>query len=337
MSTKDIYHSKLKSVLHINYGFPWVTVIVKELRSLGWRADSLSLFRGYFDVKHDYYIEDPTRIRRFIGKRDRIKGLVFLPLISIDVAMKFFLFAVTFSWRYDVIHFHYHSALPHALRYVDLPLWRMLGRKVIIQFEGSDLRGHHHILPRVFSNAIIVTTPDLLKWERKASYIPGAIDLKELPYVGLKSHVGPIRIVHAPTNRAIKGTNYIINAVQELQSQGYAIELDLVENVSYQEAIERYKKADIVIDQVLIGWYGLVAIEAMALGKPVMVHIREDLRHYITGAPMLFTSPKTLANDLIVLIQDAGLRQKLSQRGRDYVERVHDAAQIAKGLVEIYV
>jgi hypothetical protein len=333
MGNRDIHRAKVKSVLHINYSFPSIPVLVRELRRLGRRADSVSFTRDYFNIEDDYCIEVPTLILSPFSSQWLIIRLV---RRSINFVWRFLKFTVCFSWRYDVLHFHYHSALPNALGYIDLPLWRMLGRMVIMQYEGSDLRGHPHILPRLFSSAIIVSTPDLLEWEQNAIYIPSAINLGGLPYVGAESHATPIRIVHAPTDRAIKGTSYVVHAVQELRSQGYAIELDMVENVPYQEAIERYKKADIVIDQVLIGWYGLVAIEAMALGKPVMVYIREDLRHYIAGSPLFLTSVPTLASDLKVLMQDAGLRQKLGQEGRDYVKSVHDAGQIANRLTKIY-
>ena len=31
-----------------------------------------------------------------------------------------------------------------------------------------------------------------------------------------------------------------------------------------------YAQADLVVDQVLIGWYGALAVETMAMGKPVI-------------------------------------------------------------------
>src|SRR6058998_2007963 len=34
--------------------------------------------------------------------------------------------------------------------------------------------------------------------------------------------------------------------------------------------------ADLLVDQLLTGWYGAVAVEMMALGKPVVCYLRED-------------------------------------------------------------
>ena len=38
----------------------------------------------------------------------------------------------------------------------------------------------------------------------------------------------------------------------------------------------RYAAADLVVDQLNVGWYGLFSIEAMALGKPCIVRLDAD-------------------------------------------------------------
>lgn len=74
------------------------------------------------------------------------------------------------------------------------------------------------------------------------------------------------------SNKAKKGTEYIIKAVNELKNEGYKVNLILIENMPHKKVIEYYKNSDIVIDQLLIGWYGMVSIEGMALGKPVCIY-----------------------------------------------------------------
>ena len=37
------------------------------------------------------------------------------------------------------------------------------------------------------------------------------------------------------------------------------------------------RESDVVIDQILMGTYARLAIESMALGKPVICYLREDL------------------------------------------------------------
>ena len=62
--------------------------------------------------------------------------------------------------------------------------------------------------------------------------------------------------------------------------QGHAIELVLVEGVPNDRALELYRTADLVFDQCLIGFHGYFALEAMAMGKPVVCFIRKP-REYL--------------------------------------------------------
>ena len=55
------------------------------------------------------------------------------------------------------------------------------------------------------------------------------------------------------------------------------VELDIVEGVPHDEARERYARADIVVDQLNAGWHGVFALESMALGKPVVTHLKPDV------------------------------------------------------------
>lgn len=239
---------------------------------------------------------------------------------------------------YDLLHFHYSSGLPFGL---DFPLWRLLHKKVVIHHHGTDIRykGEHWFLNR-FAQRIFVSTPDLLEWSQNAIWIPNPLDLELYPYVGVKeireNDADPIKIIHAPSKRILKGTEDVLRAVKQLKSQGYNIKLFLVENTPHKEALEYYKQADIVIDQLLIGWYGMVAQECMALGKPVCVYLREDLEGYIPSHPMLNTTRDNIVNNLKQLIEDAALRANLGEKGRIYVEKVHNSARIAQMLSDLY-
>ena len=89
-----------------------------------------------------------------------------------------------------------------------------------------------------------------------------------------------LRVVHAPSVRGVKGTDYVLAAAERLHGEGHDFELILVEGTTHAEAKEAYESAHVVVDQLLLGWYGGLAVEAMSLGKPVICHIRDsDLRH----------------------------------------------------------
>ena len=238
--------------------------------------------------------------------------------------------------NYDILHFHYFSVLPFGL---DLPLWKMLGKKIVFHYHGDDIRNKGEgKLSRKYAGAILVSTPDLLAWSPRAKWTPNPIDLRKYPYIGVEDHERKLRIVHAPSVPKVKGTEYVIKAVEELKKEGYEIELDLVKNMPHQEAVEHYMQADIVVDQLLVGWYGVFAIECMALGKPVCVYIQEDLLSYLPAPmPLVATSPRDLKEDLRKLIEDATFRSCIGKKARMFAEQVHDADKIAKYLVkEIY-
>ncbi len=239
---------------------------------------------------------------------------------------------------YDLLHFHYSSGLPFGL---DFPLWRLLKKKVVMHHHGTDIRhkGEHWLYAR-FSQRIFVSTPDLLEWSKSAIWVPNALDIEMYPFVGAKRKLSnekdSIKILHAPSRRRLKGTEHVLNAIKKLKNEGYNIELILVENTPHKEALEYYKRADIVIDQLLIGWYGMLAQECMALGKPVCVYLREDLQGYIPTQPMLNTSADNLLKNLRMLIEDPHLREELGKRGRRYVQEVHSSDRIARKLMDLY-
>ena len=58
--------------------------------------------------------------------------------------------------------------------------------------------------------------------------------------------------------------------------EGLDADLDIVEGLHHAEAFERYREADIVVDQLNAGWYGVFAIECLALGKPVVTFLHEE-------------------------------------------------------------
>ena len=45
--------------------------------------------------------------------------------------------------------------------------------------------------------------------------------------------------------------------------------------------LKEINNADLIVDQLIIGWYAMFAIESMALEKPVICYLREDLAIFI--------------------------------------------------------
>lgn len=176
-----------------------------------------------------------------------------------------------------------------------------------------------------------------------ARFIPYShISLKEWQPVYNQLERRPLRIGHAPSNRKIKGTDIILTALEELAAEGYRYELALIEGLSNDQARLKYEQIDVLIDQLHAGWYGGLAVEVMALGKPVMVYIRDEDLRFIPAEmkaelPFLRVTMESVKEDLRRLM---GMPREellaLGQRSRRYVERWHDPLRIAEEIQRDY-
>jgi glycosyltransferase involved in cell wall biosynthesis len=147
-----------------------------------------------------------------------------------------------------------------------------------------------------------------------------------------------IRILHAPNHRNIKGTEFFIKAVEELQAEGADLELVLLERVSNRKIREEMILADIVADQLIIGWYAMFAIEAMSMGKPVLCYLREDLEElYIREGllekgeiPIINCSPDSVKEAIRKLIKDKAKMEDIGGKSVRYVEKHHSLEAIGR-------
>src|SRR5205085_8779165 len=119
------------------------------------------------------------------------------------------------------------------------------------------------------------------------------------------------------------------------------VELEIVEGLNHEEARRRFERADIVVDQLNAGWYGVLAIEAMAVGKPVVTFLHDEAVRRTEEAfgvrvPLVAATKETLADRLRELAAAPDERRRLGAEGRAYVERVHDVDRNADRLLDIY-
>lgn len=141
----------------------------------------------------------------------------------------------------------------------------------------------------------------------------------------------PFRILHAPNHRAIKGTRHFVKAVEELRAEGLSIELILIEKQPNDRIREIMDSVDIVADQLVIGWYAMFAIEAMAMGKPVLCYLRADLERLYVDAgvieegeiPIINCEPCTVKDVIRRLVLDRDQVNEMGRRGPAYVRRRH--------------
>ena len=276
------------------------------------------------------------------------------------------------SERYDIAHFHARSFLSSPTLHefpsgLDLLSLRLMGMKVIFHFRGSEVRSREQFAAanpynyaygeaasRLFDkisddgkkafipfiqgvcNKVLVIDPELQGYVPGAVVVPRALNAEDWDFVGPVNAEVPT-VVHAPSRRGVKGTDAILAAVNKLKAEGLRFDFQLVENMPNAEARSLYTQADIIIDQLRIGWHGVLAVEGMALGKTVITYIRDDLWHSCgTRPPVLNANPDTLSEVLREAIRNKELRQRMGAEARQYFEQTHSSTSVANLLKTIY-
>jgi glycosyltransferase involved in cell wall biosynthesis len=114
------------------------------------------------------------------------------------------------------------------------------------------------------------------------------------------------------------------------------IETVVVEDVPNDQAIQMIREAHLVVDQVLVGWYGGIAVEAMRMGRPVAVFIREEDLTFIPERmkvelrdSIINITPDSMEATLEQYIDDPSLLVEKSKAALDYVHRWHDPEYVA--------
>jgi glycosyltransferase involved in cell wall biosynthesis len=95
------------------------------------------------------------------------------------------------------------------------------------------------------------------------------------------------------------------------------------------------------VDQLNAGWYGLFAIECMALGKPVVTFLHDEAverteRELGTRVPIVQATKENLRTQLERLVASAPERRRIGAESRAYVEQVHDVERVADRLLALY-
>lgn len=263
----------------------------------------------------------------------------------------------------------------HLLNMNDLALLRRAGKGIVVTFQGDDARQGDYsranfdiCIAKVVDASYYTPASDVLKRRiisKFACYADRIFYLNPdlahvlpvtaifIPYAHIdprnwqveptsKSIAESVTVIHAPTHREAKGTSSVLEAIHRLQEDGLSFQFILVEKMPHYEARELYKRADLLVDQLYAGWYGGLAVEFMALGKPVICYIRESDLKFLPEAmrqelPIINATPATIYT---VLKEWLTARKpelaELGRRSRAYVEKWHDPLKVAAMLKREY-
>lgn len=127
--------------------------------------------------------------------------------------------------------------------------------------------------------------------------------------------------------------------------QDMRTELDIADLVTFlgaqaQDALpDHYSAADVVVMPSYYESFGMVALEAMACGTPVIASqvggLSFTVQDGVTGFLVPDRDPPTLAEKIACLLKDRALRKKLGAQGIEWAEQ-HSWARIADQVMSLY-
>lgn len=327
-------------------------LLVQELRELGHRAAHVQYTNGQAHP-FGFTMDEVVNLKEMGGRIDGMTEVLSEKL----------------SEGYEIFHFWNRSFFYRGdygnFAGFDIPFIKARGRKIVYRFSGFDVRlphldleynpyspfrygyvlpypeervrGYHSFLAE-YVDTFLVQDPELGQFRPDAGIIPRTLDLSQWPVAETPSNDVPL-VVHAPTNPIVKGTPFVMQAVESLQRKGVRFEFKVIENMSHEEAKGWFRMADIVVDQLLIGATGVLTLENWALGKCVLVNLRKDLFEpfYETDSlPCVNANPDTIEDSLHWAIEHPQERVEIGRSARLLVEKFHNVKNVTPKLVDVY-
>lgn len=265
---------------------------------------------------------------------------------------------------FDIFHFSYVGGVlaDTPLRFFEIQLLHRFNKKVVVMPFGGDahvlqlMRNTEYKFGQLYHykyNAVF-NIQRIRRWidyfSTHADFCIGSIyfdaiyryDILPVNYIGIdcdewrppenyqyrnNGKDGLVSIAHSPNHRVIKGTEYIIAAVERLKREGYQIDFHLLEGLKNTEVKKILQNSDIHVE-LLISGYGLSGLEGMALAKPVISNFQTDtavLRHYsfLDECPIVQANLDTIYEKLKWLIENPSSRKEIGEASRRYALKYH--------------
>ena len=338
--------------------------LAQAQKTLGMHAEVVVLERNYLDYPVD---------RVIFPDQARARGNLRYPRLLREV--------MHLRSRFDVFHFDFGTSLIDRWKkgkpLLDLPWYKKKG-KIAVTYNGCDARQQDLTVRRYpfsacpqescypaicgaeldelkrkrierfdrYADVIFAVSPDLLPFlPARALHLPCAIPhwerIETLPF---RLPARALRVVHAPTNRAAKGSDLIVRALTRLKAEvGDRLEFTLIENLPNHEALKLYAEADLIIDQILIGWYGAFAVEAMKMGKPVMAFLRDEDLGFVhprmaaqCREAVLVADPADIEDRLRTVLDNPELLKRHRDAALDFVHAWHSPGFLGRVTREAY-
>lgn len=335
----------------------FVNTFTNSIRELGFEIESVVVERDVSNFKKSNYDRVISKNNKFFFGFGLIKEFL-------RSVFKYDIFIFTYG----------ESFFSGRLHCIDLKILKALNKKIVFVCFGSDIRsyhrliedlrdsgykGHAHYLQVDFIESEIIkgghwegdgaAKRRVIASEKYGDLIlarPCYAHLLKKPYelfwpllneyklkLAIRKTSRPL-IVHAPSKRFLKGTTYVLDAVERLKEDGYEFDFELCENMSSEDVCERLEKSEIAIDQLLLPTHGVFAVEAMGSGNVVLGSVIKKYDGFDDSLPIVQTTPEFLYDDLKRLLEDPDRRMELAIEGMNYVQKCHNAKSVIEKYLE---
>lgn len=211
---------------------------------------------------------------------------------------------------------------------------RSLSREINDQLESRAVDFQAAIAEH--GTLTFVSTLNLLDFAPDAIWLP--VVAKSLYFL---NPIQPMRkvplVVHAPSDPIFKGTAYLEPILYEMNKKGVIryIRCNRLDSSQLHQLICR---ADIIIDQISLGSYGVLAVDAMAAGKIVLGHVSSKVRSiYKTPVPIVEISPETLEGVLLDLLSQPTRINQIQTNSRAFSYEYHSGRFAALQLQKYFL
>ena len=292
-------------------------------------------------------------------------------------------------WKPICVFFIWESFMPDAS---DIRVLKKMGKKVVVRFCGSEVRD-----PDVYFQSKDVTNypyveygldPSIESLEKKLRYLRTCECFADLVICPSEMSLRPIGsrqaflfdsvkyakdvqqkeypiLLHAPSNKSVKGTDVWAEVFDILRSAGLKFGTRIIEGLPHEEMPKEYAGADIFCDSLLIG--GRSTWEAMAgscipvgggigeLVKPRVRFFKEFIRgggldnskenhdlwlklsgleDHITKRPGVDVTLDTVVDEVAKLILDYPKRQNIAKECYDYATKRLSPVSACKSILD---
>jgi len=209
-------------------------------------------------------------------------------------------------------------------------LKRTFGFDSVVSYNGIDLEDFADLPPRSSSAPTILFVGGL-EPRKGLEFL-----VRAMAYV--KAEVSGARLI-AVAKTGFRGTDEVDTFRQLAEGVGVSDSIEFHESVSQERLLSFYSDCDLLaLPSRNEGW-GLSLMEAMACGKPVVASrvggVPELVRDGVDGILVEPADVRAIADAVVKLLRDKGLRKRMGRAGRERVKG-YSWDQTAKVVLKAY-